>query len=269
MNTFNAFRVMFNSLKSIDQCSYLEFFGGNIHKIIVIYDVKKVDYNYEESEKSWLNEMKDISRHIKLKKAIMKNLSIKKYIKVKEKIKMNMICFISINLVLKPVLDHKFLVNNLFKVLCRNSTVFELFSTLNQLQNSVIEVFYTSNIENPIDFHYIINQSAYLAQVLQRYSQFILEITQTTDLQQDVFNIFINEKKALEEFKQSFDKWRNLKMKVVEDVEMKLKKRNKILGLKWEERDIFTNMQKIGKKRAGLKRQMALKEKKNRIKPNF
>jgi len=182
---------------------------------------------------------------------------------------MHLISLISTSFTLKSVLDHKFLMTNLFKALCRNSTAFELFAYINNIQRSIIEVFYTTNLENPIDFHYIINQSSELTKIAVEYSEYIREVTKKDEITHGMFETFVKEKKRLDELKESFEQWKNVNLKFIDDVEARLTKRRKMLGVKWEERDMVNRLQRVTRKRAGIKRQKALQEKKQMIKFKF
>jgi len=210
--------------------------------------------------------MKEIASHINLKKAIMKTVQMNKYVKLKEKIHLRLLSLISTSLTLKPMLDRKFLLKNVFRTVCKNSSAFELFSTINELQRSVLDVFYTTNIENPIDFHYLVNQLSNLTKISVEYADYIKKMTQQAEISHDSFEMFVKEKKRLDEFRESFNLWKEHNMRSVDDIDSKLRKKRKMLGVKWEEREIISKMQVITKKRAGLKRQRALQDKKDRIK---
>jgi len=263
---YGTLATTFRNLKINEKLAVVVFPEETFHKVKVVFDAKKVDENYEKAEKAWLSEMKEIASHINLKKAIMKTVQMNKYVKLKEKIHLRLLSLISTSLTLKPMLDRKFLLKNVFRTVCKNSSAFELFSTINELQRSVLDVFYTTNIENPIDFHYLVNQLSNLTKISVEYADYIKKMTQQAEISHDSFEMFVKEKKRLDEFRESFNLWKEHNMRSVDDIDSKLRKKRKMLGVKWEEREIISKMQVITKKRAGLKRQRALQDKKDRIK---
>jgi hypothetical protein len=266
---YNNFAAAFKSAKARERNSHLLFEEEEFFTIKVIADLKKVDENYEKSEKAWVVEVRNRAAHLHLKKRLVRNINRSKFLKIKEKLFLSLSSIITINILLKQVLDKKYIMKNLFKVLCKNSTSLELFSHISELQRSVLDVFYSTNLENAVDFHYLVSQTFDLSKIAIEYGEYVKDLTDKPEGPNNMFERFVKEKKRLEEFKLAFEEWKNMKLKALEDLDANLQKKRKMLGVKWEEREMITRIQKITKKRAGLKRQKILSQKKDKIKMKF
>jgi hypothetical protein len=82
---------------------------------------------------------------------------------------------------------------------------------------------------------------AKLCEIGVDYSQFVRDVTIKQEFSQDNYTKFIKQKQGLDEFNMEFIVWKKSK-ETKEDLDAKLKKKRRMLGVKWEERDLVNKV---------------------------
>eukprot|EP00825_Cyclidium_porcatum_P048318 TRINITY_DN8092_c0_g2_i1.p1 TRINITY_DN8092_c0_g2~~TRINITY_DN8092_c0_g2_i1.p1 ORF type:complete len:167 (-),score=35.38 TRINITY_DN8092_c0_g2_i1:313-813(-) len=150
-----------------------------------------------------------------------------------------------------------------------NKVIFENILQFENIKREVLNTYYQTYVNNAIDYHYILMQ---LQQVANKYQEYCQEIIQFLQLSKEnllqgnsIQQLIINSKKWSEEFLSSFQAWKitNANYEPKKDVVNKIKK--EYLNLKWQKRGNLTKLDKIVRKRAGLKKQKFLEFKKKKL----
>jgi len=226
-------------------------------------NAKKAEEEYEKCDKAYLDEQVVISKHINLKKAILKMYNKNSFAKMKAKINFDSFEHNYLLVAFKNLADHNFVLDNIFNLVKRNSALLQLFYDINNFLKKALYFFFKNKLENPLDFHYIMSLLHALAKKGAEYAEFIRDLTINKQFSQEKHKIFVTKKVEISDLEKEFEKWANTR-EVQEDLNQKLRKK-RIIGVKWEERALKDALKRPGK-RSGAKKQQLLQEKKERIK---
>lgn len=222
-------------------------------RITIESDIKKAELNLEKCEEAYLKMQVTVAKHIILKRKLMKFYDTRKFIKMRNKAGTD---FSSGNFIIntfRGLTTYKFVVNNIFTLMKRNSGLLEIFTDINTIMKEVIYFFFGQRITNPIDFHYLMNLLRNLAEIAVGYSTFIRDVTERMDLSSSNQQMFVAKKNQLTELTKEFMLWKQSKEQK-ENLDSILRhKKKKILGVKWEERATIGKLQKIAKKKGSEK----------------
>lgn len=258
---FTLFQEKFASSSEAKRKTYLPA-GKETFHIINFKGQDLTDQNYEEAEKAWLRDQALTAKRIIAKRAFTKHLNIRKFKKLRPKLYLPQISQVYICQIFNTALTRKFVYEHLLNAINANHTLFGLFYHIDEVLIDIMNVFFTTNIENPIDFHYIVNQLTTVTKLTQEYAGFLKEVIQTKVFDQVVNNRFVKYKISLDEINASFQVWKKNNAKQFENIDARLKKKRALIGVKWEERTILSKAQKIAKKRSMMKKMKAVKAKK-------
>lgn len=124
--------------------------------------------------------------------------------------------------------------------------------------DDTLSTFYFSTIDNSFDYQYLIKQLIFISETEKKLIQEIKD--EDKDKNAKVCSEIQMEMTSLQE---NFKNWKEFTIKIEED-DIKLRKNQKILAIKLAKQGLVERMKTVAKKRAGMKRQRALQEKKIR-----
>lgn len=119
-----------------------------------------------------------------------------------------------------------------------------------------LSTFYFSVIDNSFDYQYLIKQLIFISETQGRLIQEMKDEDKDKNAK-----VCAEIRKDMTNLKENFKNWKEFTIKVEEN-EIKLKKNQKIMAIKLAKQGLVERMKTIAKKRAGMKRQRALQEKK-------
>lgn len=222
--------------------------GVRIVKVSIKSDLKKAELNAELCDHQYTLSQGTVAKHINLKWRIMQFYDSRKFAKIKNKIALDFFTNNYIINTFKGIATYKFVVHNMFNLMKKNSGLLDIFTMMNETLKSVVHFFFSTKVTNPIDFHYIMSMLSKLAEIGVDYSHFVKEITISQDFSETSKKEFITKKQEIDEFNVEYKLWKQNK-EAKEDLDAKLKKKKKMLGVKWEERELMSKVTKAVKKR--------------------
>ena len=221
-------------------------------------NLKQAEIEYEQCNQAYLNEQMAIARHINLKKAILKFYNKSRFAKIKAKINFNSLEHNYILATFRNLADHKFVLDNVFNLVKKNSALLQLFYKINNFLKRVMFFFYYTRLENPLDFHYIMSLLHNISKLGSEYVEFIRELTISKEFGPENNKTFVTKKVEVGDLSKEFEKWKNTK-EVREDLGQK-QKRRRLVGVKWEERGLKSALNKKAKKIKSKKKKIILDE---------
>lgn len=141
----------------------------------------------------------------------------------------------------------------------------EQINFIENQSNDVIKTFFSSVLENSLDFHNINRQSV---QIVSLYRTFYasLDNYRVSSNQKVLFDELIASKKRCEEIKEAFDIWKSSNVRTEKTNEMDMKKNTKVLALKLAKKGMISRATQLAQRRAGLRKQKALQKKADLLK---
>mmetsp|Transcript_20410 Transcript_20410/g.17734 ORF Transcript_20410/g.17734 Transcript_20410/m.17734 type:complete len:479 (+) Transcript_20410:817-2253(+) len=234
-----------------------KFENSRIIKLNLKSDLKKAEAAYEKCELQYNMVSAEIAKHISLKARIMKVYDSRRFAKIKNKVAIDFFTNNYIINTFKGVATQQFVVNNMFTLMKKNSGLLDIFTMMNDTIKNVLYFFFHTKVTNPVDFHYIMNLLSKLAEIGVDYSKYVREITIKQDFSGDSKKEFVKRKQEIDEFNYEYKVWKQNK-EAKEDLDAKLKKKKKVLGVKWQERDLLSKVSRAVKKKASKKKKAAL-----------
>jgi len=208
-------------------------------------DPKKAALVYDKCDQVYLSDQVMVAKHINLRKAILKFYNKKNFAKIKAKIDFD--CF-EHNYILntfKNLADHRFVIDNIFLLVKKNSGLLQLFYEINNFLKRSVHFFFKNRLDNPLDFHYIMNLLHAIAKIGTDYTTFIRELTIQKQFSPENNKMFVKKKVEVNELEKEFEKWANT-IEIKEDLSNKVKKK-RVIGVKWEERALKSSLKQVKK----------------------
>ena len=251
------------SIKDITESAEKMVNSGNmfekypLEKIEISSSKAIIDKNFEDCDREWLNLHGKIANRINSKRTILRYYRKKSNIKVK-KLKNPENSTILLRF-LRLSFEEKFY-GNLIDFFKNYAFISEHITSIESLAHDVLKTFYKNPIENSLDFHFLNRQNVYVLGIYQDLKNSIVDYMEKNN-QKILFDNFVKIKKNLENSKESFEMWKSSNIKMERFTEMNMKKNRKILALKLSKKGLISRATQIAQKRAGLKKQRALKQK--------
>ena len=142
------------------------------------------------------------------------------------------------------------------KTLCSDGIIIKTFMKIEECFEDTLSTFYFSAIDNSFDYQYLINQLIFIAETEKK----LIQEMKNEDKDKNT-KVCFEMQKEMTNLQENFKNWKEFTIKIEED-DIKLKKNQKILAVKLAKQGLVERMKTIAKKRAGMKRQRALQEKK-------
>ena len=218
----------------------------NFVSIALKSNLNQAKIDYKQYDQARLNEQMTIARHINLKKAILKLYSRSKFPRIKEKINFDYLEHNYILAAFRSLTDHKFVLNNVFELVRKNSALLQPFYEINNLLKRVMFFFYYTKLENSLDFHYITSLLQTVSKIGLEYVNLIRELTISQEFNEDNNKIFETKREKISELLNEFEEWKDMK-ESKEDLDQK-QRRKKMIGVKWEAKEFRSALMKKVKK---------------------
>jgi len=228
-------------------------------------DPKKAALEFEKCDQAYLNDQVMIAKHISLRKAILKFYNKNSFAKIKAKINFDSFEHSYILDTFKNLADHRFVIDNIFLLVKKNSGLLQLFYEINNFLKKSVYFFFKNRLDNPLDFHYIMNLLHAISNIGSEYRDFIRELTIKKQFSPENNKMFVKKKVEVNELEREFEKWANT-IETKEDLSNKVKKK-RVIGVKWEERALRSALKHQKKPTQKIKKQKIL-EVKNQKGPN-
>jgi len=220
-----------------------KFLHHSFIKLTVQSNAKKAELNIEKSNAAYDRVSAHIATHIILKRRIMKVYNYRSFAKIKSKVATDFFTNNYLIHTFRGLANQKFVVYNIYNLLKKNSGLLEIFFSMNDILKGVVSYFYLQKITNPIDFHYLMSLVRQLGEVGASYSEFIKDWTIKQSFNQQNQEVFIKKKSELNSLVSEFNLWKQSK-ELKENLDEKIKKKKRLLGVKWEERAVLGKMTK-------------------------
>jgi len=230
-------------------------------------DPKKAEKNLEKSDKAYNKEMAQIAGFISLKRSLWKAYSKRRDNKFRARTLLKPLCTnYPLDLAL-PVISQEFKVLEFRKFIFKYNIHIEFFSQVDKVYKQLMKFFSTASFSNPLEFYFISSLLKKTVACGHDYTQTIIKAFNDQELAKDIHkNVIANQKQEnLNQITQEYAQWLESRVKQGRK-EDKTDTKKKLTRAKWEEEKFMIRMQKIAKKRRGLKKQEMLEYKAMKLK---
>eukprot|EP00828_Plagiopyla_frontata_P036124 TRINITY_DN4775_c0_g1_i2.p1 TRINITY_DN4775_c0_g1~~TRINITY_DN4775_c0_g1_i2.p1 ORF type:complete len:400 (-),score=81.01 TRINITY_DN4775_c0_g1_i2:32-1231(-) len=265
---------LFKKDENQQESIFLDFYykSDMIYQIKCISTQQDINNSYELADKVWAHEQRSLASRISSNRLIQSKFiqNQQSLIKKNDRIIKESLIVWSLQITLDDKLTKEFINNSLAPFSIQNNSLFTVYYTMQESIRNVINTYYEMKIENPLDFHYLLNQALLFVEKYENYDEFIKK--SITDYKKDdkinkhIYEQFIKSRKEIEELQEILDQWKQANTHAFKPSDNLLKKNRKILALKFVKKGFISRAQIIAKKRAGLKKQRALQEKSEKLK---
>eukprot|EP01017_Pseudomicrothorax_dubius_P046531 TRINITY_DN8206_c0_g1_i4.p1 TRINITY_DN8206_c0_g1~~TRINITY_DN8206_c0_g1_i4.p1 ORF type:complete len:187 (+),score=62.40 TRINITY_DN8206_c0_g1_i4:61-561(+) len=143
-----------------------------------------------------------------------------------------------------------------------------LTDTLNRLDTlvgAIYQIYYGSRIQEPLDFHYLLEKIEAVASSRNELFNVVAKFVSKETPQEELHKALIRAKENSESLQNTIESWKSIKTYIFND-QKNIDARKKMIAAKWIESSKISKLRKIAEKRAGLRKQKYLADKAERIK---
>jgi hypothetical protein len=236
-------------------------------KVHVTSDTKLARGNNELSDKAYNQEMALISRHINFRKKLLKLLVKKNAEKMRNRILSKPF---STNFILDFISKNKIKPEVLRKFLVKTNIHIETFTKLGSHINQLIKFESTTVFNNAIEIYTVSSMLQNLINCGRDYVGFMVKAMSEPEYTKELHKVFATafQLEESEKIMKEFKTWNEARILANQRQEYQGQKK-KLTRAKWQEEAFMFRMQKLAKKRRGMKKQQMLEDKAHYIKAKF
>lgn len=224
---------------------------------------EKYDEIVADADRLWNNDQKKLAHCFLVKRWIKKKFNSKKMLKAIEKLKVSIPASIHLLELFEANQMKPNYADHLNTIIARNMSILELYTLVDNYVDYILSVYYGSPITEQIDFHYLYHQLTIAAGLRSKFDCMIMEIITDFTKFENLQKFFVETKREIDQMKESFDIWQQVKIKPFDEKKLKSKHRRKMI--KWISTEKASKLKKIAARKAWLKKQRAIADRVMRI----